>query len=134
MTIILTLAIYSLRISGDFPSQGEYIPIISIYFALELVLTFVSMIWFTCAECMRTKQHMPTFLAKLAQFLRALTSCRLKNKVVQKPKELDRKETIADLVAALNCMMVGICMVASFVSTLVIFNLLLTYYNLNSTK
>ena len=130
MTIILTLAIYSLRISGDFPSQGEYIPIISIYFALGLILTFVSMIWFTYAEYMRTKQHMPAFLTKLAHFLRALSSCRLKNKVVQSPEKLDQKEKIAYLVAVLNKMMVCICIVSSFVLTVVIFSLLLTHYNL----
>ena len=130
MTIFLTLAIYSVRIASDFPAQGEYIPIISLYFVLGLFFTFISLVWFTYAEYMRTKQRMPACLAQLAKLLRSLSSCRFiktKNKVISNDtKELDKKEELLSLVSSINYLVVFIMMILSLVSNLVIWLLLLS--------
>ena len=130
MTIFLTLAIYSVRIASDFPAQGEYIPIISIYFVLGLFYTFISLVWFTYAEYMRTKQRMPACLTQLAKFLRSLSSFKLiktKSKVKSNDtKELDKKEELLSHVSSINYLVVFIMMLTSLISNLVIWLLLLS--------
>ncbi len=65
MTTFLTLAIYSLRVSGDLPVQSQYFPLISIFFFIGLLLTFIAFVWFIAANYLRAKQRVPKILEKL---------------------------------------------------------------------
>ena len=65
MTTFLTLAIYSLRVSGDLPVQSQYFPLISIFFFIGLLLTFIAFVWFIAANSLRAKQRVPKILEKL---------------------------------------------------------------------
>ena len=58
MTVLLTLAVYSLKVSSDFPTQSLYLPYVSIYFTMGYIHTFISLLWF-CAQnyAIETKQH-----------------------------------------------------------------------------
>ncbi len=65
MTTFLSLAIYSLRVSGDLPVQSQYFPLISIFFFIGLLLTFIAFVWFIAANSLRAKQRVPKILEKL---------------------------------------------------------------------
>ena len=46
MTTLLTLAVYSLKVSNDFPTQSIYLPYVSVYFTIGYMHTFLSLLWF----------------------------------------------------------------------------------------
>ncbi len=46
MTCFLTFSVTSLRVSGDIPIQSEYLPLITLYFLLSIVYTFLGLIWY----------------------------------------------------------------------------------------
>ena len=45
MTILLTLAVYSLKVSSDFPTQSLYLPYVSVYFTIGYLQTFLTLMW-----------------------------------------------------------------------------------------
>ena len=133
MTIFLTLAIYSVRIASDFPVQGFYIPIISIYFIMGLLITFLSLVWFAYAEYIRAKKQMPKMLIKLARLLTCLPliswlNSKRKKKIFAKPdvESLDKPIDVAYHVTILNYFIFSIMLLISLITNFVIWYLMFT--------
>ncbi len=68
MTVFLTLGVYSINVSSNFPLQSIYIPSINIYFLLGVFYTFISLGWFVIAEFLRSFSVLPTILLQIAYF------------------------------------------------------------------
>ena len=129
MTIFLTLAIYSVRIASDFPTQGDYIPIISIYFILGLLFTFISLLWFTYAEYLRTKIEKPKMMVKLARLLTCLPliswmDSKRKNKIFVKP--IAETDEANNFVSVINIFIFCITLSTSLISNIYIWSSLIT--------
>jgi hypothetical protein len=56
------MAIISVRVSADIPIQSEYLPLISLYFFLGLLFTFLSFNWFVVINSFRTNKSVPLIL------------------------------------------------------------------------
>ena len=82
MSTFLTLAVYSLKVSSDFPTESLFFPIISIYFIIGIAHTLLSLGWFTISNYTKEKQVKPYWwinaLANLKTFLDGLISKLLK--------------------------------------------------------
>ena len=70
MTNLLTVAVYSLKVSGDIPIQSEYIPLISLYFYFSIFFTLISMMWFIIMNNCVTRNKLPIFFIKLSSGIR----------------------------------------------------------------
>ena len=81
MTILLTIAVYSVRISSDIPIQSEYLPLISLYFFLGILFTFIAMLWFIILNRFATNKTMPKLFMVVAEFMKNII--KRKNKPVQ---------------------------------------------------
>ena len=46
MTSFLTFSVTSVRIAGDIPMQSEYLPLITLYFLLSIIYTFLGLTWY----------------------------------------------------------------------------------------
>ena len=46
MTSFLAFIMSSVRISSDIPNQSEYLPLITLYFLLSILYTFIGFMWF----------------------------------------------------------------------------------------
>ena len=57
ISILLSFAVFKLRLSDDVPAQSDSIPLINIYFTLCISFSLASMIWFSTFEYLtdRTK-------------------------------------------------------------------------------
>ena len=69
MSIFLTLAIYSLRVSGDMPIQSVNFPWIAIYYLLGIFYAFIALIWFLIANKLSSRNTLPTFLMNFTKNL-----------------------------------------------------------------
>ena len=67
MSIFLTLAIYSLRVSGDMPIQSKNFPWIAIYYFLGIFYAFISLVWFVIANQLRSQNNLPKCLVNLVK-------------------------------------------------------------------
>ena len=78
MSTFLTLAVYSLKVSSDFPTESRFFPIISIYFIIGIAHTLLSLGWFTISNYTKEKQVKPNWwinaLANLKTYLDGLIS------------------------------------------------------------
>lgn len=72
ITTFLNLAIISVRVSGDIPVQSDYLPLISLFFFLSILYTFISFIWFVIAENLKIKKYMPVFIQIIANQIQIL--------------------------------------------------------------
>lgn len=70
MSIFLTLAMYSLRVSSDMPVQSKSFPWISVYFFLEILYALFALIWFIAANHFATKHYLPNCVSRLATILK----------------------------------------------------------------
>ena len=59
MSTFLTLAVYSLKVSNDFPTESRFFPIISIYFIIGIAHTLLSLVWFTISNYTKERQAKP---------------------------------------------------------------------------
>ena len=50
------LAIIAIRVANDIPVQSNYVPMISVYFLLSILYTFISFAWFVIADKLKTKK------------------------------------------------------------------------------
>ena len=132
MTIFLTLAIYSVRIASDFPVQGFYIPIISIYFIMGLLFTFISLLWFAYAEYLRTKKKIPKLMVKFSRLLTCLpfiywVNSKQNNKIFAKSvAKSDEANDVTHHVAILNYFLFSIILSISLITNFVIWYLMFT--------
>ena len=59
------MGIISIRVSSDIPVQSSYLPLINLFFMLNLLFTFVSFAWFVASDQFRTKKYLPSILLKI---------------------------------------------------------------------
>ncbi len=65
MTTFLTLAVYSVKVSNDFPKQSKHMPIVTIYFIFGLFITLFSLVWFTIASYCKEHNLLPKWIELL---------------------------------------------------------------------
>ena len=66
MTVFLSLGINSVRVSSLIPIESRFTPLISFYFFLSMLYTFLAFVWFILAEYLKTRtKNWPTFILKI---------------------------------------------------------------------
>jgi hypothetical protein len=70
MTTFLTYAVQSLNIAGFLPVQSQYYPLISIYFLMSLICTFLSLVWFWYTNKLLTENKIPSSLRVVANYVK----------------------------------------------------------------
>ena len=84
MTILMTYSVYSIRISSDMPVESEYLPLVTLYFMLCIMNTFLAFNWFLIANEFLAKSKTPKLLTCLASRIRSIFSLRLKLKLLKR--------------------------------------------------
>ena len=69
---LLLYVINSLRVSEVIPQQVLYMPLITIYFSLSVLHSFLSILWFAISDSMKTKQSLSVVLSKIADLIEPL--------------------------------------------------------------
>ena len=59
MTSFLTFAVTAVRISGDIPTQSEYLPLITLYMILSMAYTFIGLLVFILIESFLKNKKIP---------------------------------------------------------------------------
>ena len=72
MTHFMTLATFSVRSQADIAPQGQFLPMITLYYVLSIMYTFIALIWFIVADHWTTKQNVPKFLVTFAAFIKRI--------------------------------------------------------------
>lgn len=72
MTILMTYSVYSIRISSDMPVESEYLPLVTLYFMLCIMNTFLAFNWFLIANKFLAKSKTPKLLTCLALRIRSV--------------------------------------------------------------
>ena len=72
MSHFMILATYSVRMQADTSPQGQFLPMITLYYILSIGYAFVALIWFIIAENWTTKQNVPKFLVKFSVFIKRI--------------------------------------------------------------
>lgn len=93
MNVFLALAIYSVRISSEFASQSEYIPLVSIYFMLGILFTFFALCWFVCKELIGKRDEIPKPLNIFANFIRKIFKRTRQVEVKSEPKSEENTDS-----------------------------------------
>ena len=68
----MTLATFSVRSQADIAPQGQFLPMITMYYVLSIMYTFIALIWFVVADNWTTKQNIPKFLITFATFIKRI--------------------------------------------------------------
>ena len=79
ISTFLSLGIISIRVSGDIPIQSSYLPLISVFFILNLLFIFVAFGWFCVSNQFRTKRYLPKFLSWILGIFSKKTKALIKN-------------------------------------------------------
>lgn len=150
LSLFLTLAVFSLRISNDMPASIT-LPLISLYFLLQMIYIFFSLIWFLIANHWATS-GLPKILKIFSGHLRQLgrnicckkskepikikpveekavdetSNCNkcekcLENKLKDDIKKKEKDELALD-VFALNMLILAIFMILNLISNTLIWN------------
>ena len=86
MTIFLTMAVYSVRISNEFPTQANYVPLVFVHFLMSSLYTFVALCWFVYRDYLERRKEIPNYVMSLFS---SLTKCLSRGpKVESKPEPL----------------------------------------------
>ncbi len=64
VTVFLSLGINSVRVSSLIPLESRFMSLISLYFFLSMLYTFLAFIWFIMAEYLKTRKFFPIFVLK----------------------------------------------------------------------
>lgn len=56
ISILLSFAVFKLRLSDDVPVQSDSIPLINVYFTLCISFSLASMVWFSILDYMRERK------------------------------------------------------------------------------
>lgn len=86
MTIFLTMAVYSVRISNEFPTQASYVPLVFIHFLMSSFYTFIALCWFVYRDYLERRKELPDYVMSL---FGSVTKClSRKPKIESKPEPL----------------------------------------------
>ena len=100
MSVFLTLGVYSLKVSSDFPMQSDSIPYIIIYYMMCVFFTFISLAWFVAFEYFKSLQDVPKAFRKLVEWMNLLS---LRNRCrVKSAEALDKIEPTCQKVSILK--------------------------------
>ena len=56
ISILLSFAVFKLRLSDDVPVQSDSIPLINVYFTLCISFSLASMVWFSFLDYMKERK------------------------------------------------------------------------------
>ena len=70
MSHFMILATYSVRMQTDTSPQGQFLPMITLYYILSISYAFIALIWFIIAENWTTKQNVPKFLVTFSGYIK----------------------------------------------------------------
>ena len=100
MSQFMTLATFSVRSQADVAPQGQFLPMITLYYVLSIMYTFIALIWFIVADHWTTKQNIPKFLGAFAAFIKRILfwifdeeSIGRSKKVAPEKKEVEKTPT-----------------------------------------
>ena len=117
-TTFLNMAIISVRVSNDIPIQSEYLPLITLYFVLSLLFTFISFAWFVYLEYLKSQKYLPAFTINF--FLSLKRKIQFINKIKDKQNKTKStgKNEIEETLAVLNNLVFFIIFIVMFSSFL----------------
>ena len=90
MTSFLTFTVTAVRISGDIPTQSEYLPLVTLYIVLSMIFTLIGMICFILFESFSKNKKIPGFFMVILFYVKKLIN---KNKVNTNEKESIQKHS-----------------------------------------
>lgn len=104
MNIFLALAIYSVNFSSEFPTQAEYVPLISVYLMLGILYTFCILVWFIFKEVIAQRREelpgwMTTVALSIRPHVRAKPIKRTSKVSLKKDGETEKEVTAVELEA-----------------------------------
>ena len=74
ISILLTFAVFKLRLSDDVPSQSDTIPLINIYYFVCMSFSLASMIWFSMVNYLKQRDKP---LTKMSRYIIVKYLCRI---------------------------------------------------------
>jgi len=74
ISILLTFAVFKLRLSDDVPSQSDTIPLINIYYFVCMSFSLASMIWFSMVNYLKQRDKP---LTKMSRYIILKYLCRI---------------------------------------------------------
>jgi len=81
ISILLSFAVFKLRLSDDVPVQSESIPLINVYFILCILYSLSSMVWFSLLNNLKEQKPLSNFFRQfLIQYVCFLMCIRTNNK------------------------------------------------------
>jgi len=81
------LGIISIRVSSDIPVQSSYLPLISLFFMMNLLFIFIAFGWFCLTDQFRTRKYAPMFISKFSN----IYSKKTKNEQIKKKQQINYK-------------------------------------------
>ena len=57
ISILLSFAVFKLRLSDDVPVQSDSIPLINVYFTLCISFSLASMVWFSVLDYLKSRKR-----------------------------------------------------------------------------
>ena len=93
--LIMAFSVYSLRISNDLPVQSDYIPRITYFFTLSIIINVLVLTWFVQLNIFKAKEYLPRIYEILVNFIQKINLKKVnKEKVV--PVNHKHNEVLAD--------------------------------------
>jgi hypothetical protein len=116
------MGIISVRISSDIPIQSEYLPLISLFFFLSLLFTFISFNWFVIVNSFRTNNSIPFVLKIFSKNIESIYTRVLSkiNRVSPACQSESSNDEIENLIKILNYFTFTLMFLLMFISYLVI--------------
>ena len=93
--LIMAFSVYSFRISNDLPVQSDYIPRITYFFTLSIIINVLVLTWFVQLNIFKAKEYLPRIYEILVNFIQKINLKKVnKEKVV--PVNHKHNEVLAD--------------------------------------
>ena len=93
--LIMAFSVYSFRISNDLPVQSDYIPRITYFFTLSIIINVLVLTWFVQLNIFKAKEYLPRIYEILVNFIQKINLKKVnKEKVV--PVNHKQNEVLVD--------------------------------------
>ena len=70
LTSFLTMSSNALRVSSQMPIQSDRLPLITYYFFLSLLYSFISFVWFFVIDRLKSKKSLPASFVKFIMMVK----------------------------------------------------------------
>ena len=77
----MAYSVYSLRISNDLPVQADYVPRITFFFTLSVIISLLVLAWFVHFNSIKSKDHLPKFYEILLNLIQKI-KCKKSNNLI----------------------------------------------------